>query len=133
MARLREAAIEPTAQEASGSSPHETDHKDETSSESADDHASTRGSPSEGVGGEETKAAADGVPGVGRDDDAGRGEGRATTDAEDDWVEETVEHPAPDYGVESPVIRCAVVGLSILAFLLFYFSSRRRFLWQWWL
>lgn len=25
--------------------------------------------------------------------------------AEDEWVEETVEHPAPDYGVDSPVIR----------------------------
>lgn len=24
---------------------------------------------------------------------------------EDEWVEETVEHPAPDYGVDSPVIR----------------------------
>ena len=23
----------------------------------------------------------------------------------DEWVEETVEHPAPDYGVDSPVIR----------------------------
>lgn len=30
---------------------------------------------------------------------------------EDEWVEETVEHPPPDYGLESPVIRCVVVSV----------------------
>eukprot|EP00903_Cladosiphon_okamuranus_P008831 g8457.t2 len=38
-----------------------------------------------------------GVPSVGH--------GAAVGVAEDEWVEETVEHPAPDYGVDSPVIR----------------------------
>lgn len=36
------------------------------------------------------------------------GGGEATAAAglvKDEWVEETVEHPAPDYGVDSPVIR----------------------------
>lgn len=37
---------------------------------------------------------------------------------EDEWVEETVEHPPPDYGLESPVIRCVtvsvVVGVALL-------------------
>ena len=32
------------------------------------------------------------------------GGGRVGT-AEDEWIEETVEHPAPDYGLGSPVIR----------------------------
>lgn len=32
-------------------------------------------------------------------------DGAAAGVAEDEWVEETVEHPAPDYGVDSPVIR----------------------------
>lgn len=32
------------------------------------------------------------------------GQGGAAS-AEDEWVEETVEHPVPDYGVDSPVIR----------------------------
>lgn len=39
------------------------------------------------------------VPRVG--DGAAAGAGAAG----DEWVEETVEHPAPDYGVDSPVIR----------------------------
>ena len=34
------------------------------------------------------------------------GDGEADGSAGDnDWVEETVEHPAPEYGVDSPVIR----------------------------
>lgn len=31
--------------------------------------------------------------------------GRGSAGAGGEWVEETVEHPAPDYGVDSPVIR----------------------------
>lgn len=49
--------------------------------------------------------------GTGDDDDGGGGfprvgDAAAGEAAEDDeWVEEAVEHPAPDYGVDSPVIR----------------------------
>lgn len=37
----------------------------------------------------------------------GQSRGRVETarECEGEWTEETVEHPAPDYGVESPVIR----------------------------
>lgn len=54
------------------------------------------------------------TPGEGRGEDgdserSGReGEGEAERlqmDEEDGWLEETVEHPAPDYGMNSPVIR----------------------------
>lgn len=47
----------------------------------------------------------------GEDDNASHGDenldaraGRARS-TEGGWVEETVEHPAPDYGLSSPVIR----------------------------
>lgn len=45
---------------------------------------------------------ADGIGVAGADvpDDSGGGVG-----TQDEWVEETVEHPAPDYGLGSPVIR----------------------------
>lgn len=114
MARLREAASQPAA--STGEVGGKIDRKEEPIGDSTDggqkneeEKEDTRGvarggsggggSPGGvGVGGS-TQGNGSGVPGV------SGGEGGGAGSAEYEWVEETVEHPVPDYGIDSPVIR----------------------------
>lgn len=88
MARLQEAANKPTPREEEEKESKSSAADIEQAGEVTLDHDTT-----EGVGEEET------------DTEAPRQDG---TGVREDWIEETVEHPAPDYGVDSPVIRSAV-------------------------
>lgn len=111
MARLQEAAREGKAEqkETSGGA-------DGVKNKDIGD-ANTDNSGSQGASGEnkeETRSHVKHVSDVGM--------AAAPRTVEDEWVEETVEHPPPDYGLESPVIRCeivsVVVGVALLLLLL---------------
>ena len=82
MARLHEAASQPVPSEGMGEEEEKGKEGEEAEEKSGEDDASAGAEIAENrAGAEETTASKDG------------------------WVEETVEHPAPDYGLSSPVIR----------------------------
>lgn len=89
MARLQDAASQPVVSR-DGRGDQEQPSKD----------GDTTGVPSGDEGGRNGNGAGPEVPTRVSD-----GAAAAAAVAGDEWVEETVEHPAPDYGVDSPVIR----------------------------
>ncbi|CAM9892541.1 unnamed protein product [Scytosiphon promiscuus] len=92
MARIREAASQPGGMRG-------IDREGELGENIADDGAHKKEGEKD-VQGVSSSAGRNGPGAPG----APGGEGGAVS-AQDEWVEETVEHPAPDYGVDSPVIR----------------------------
>lgn len=88
MARLHEAANKPI--------PREEEEEKESKSGAADVEQAGEATPGHDITG-----------GVGEDETDAEAPGHGGTGVEEEWVEETVEHPAPDYGVDSPVIRSA--------------------------
>ncbi|CAN0049448.1 unnamed protein product [Ectocarpus sp. 4 AP-2014] len=94
MARLQEAAREGKAEqeETSGGA-------DGVKNKDVGD-ANTDNSGSQGASGENKEETRSDVKDV-----SDGGMAAAPRTVEDEWVEETVEHPPPDYGLESPVIR----------------------------
>lgn len=109
MARLQEVASQEVAHDGLSAIEEEDVRQAEQAGETDGDSEKAVGDNSSVHGEKRTPESVDkeggnvSIPGA--SDGGKEGTGGVAVGLEDEWVEETVEHPAPDYGVDSPVIR----------------------------